>query len=40
VIQGSPSFGYNDFNKSYVHFKNFTKIVERLTQLEKQNKNG
>jgi UDP-3-O-[3-hydroxymyristoyl] glucosamine N-acyltransferase len=40
VIQGSPAFVYNDFNKSYVHFKNFTKIVERLTQLEKKNKNG
>ena len=36
VIQGSPAFGYNDFNKSYVHFKNFTKIVERINQLEKK----
>ena len=40
VIQGSPAFGYNDFNKAYVHFKNFTKIVDRLTQLEKKDKNG
>ena len=41
AIQGSPAFGYNDFNKSYVHFKNFPKLIDRLNQLEKtQNKNG
>ncbi len=40
VIQGSPAFGYNDFNKSYVHFKNFTKIVDRINQLEKKHQNG
>ena len=36
MIQGSPSFGYNDFNKSYVHFKNLPKIVDRINQLEKK----
>lgn len=36
VIQGSPSFGYNDFNKSYVHFKNLPKIVSDLDTLKKQ----
>lgn len=40
MIQGSPSFGYGDFNKSYVHFKNLPKIVDRLNQLEKKYKNG
>lgn len=40
AIQGSPAFGYNDFNKSYVHFKNLPKIVDRLNQLEKKQKNG
>lgn len=41
VIQGSPSFGYSDYNKSYVHFKNLSKIVDRITQLEKKlNNNG
>jgi UDP-3-O-[3-hydroxymyristoyl] glucosamine N-acyltransferase len=40
AIQGSPSFGYNDFNKSYVHFKNLPKIVDRLNQLEKNKNNG
>lgn len=36
VIQGSPAFGYGDYNKSYVHFKNLPKIVDRLNQLEKK----
>ncbi|CAN5164978.1 UDP-3-O-(3-hydroxymyristoyl)glucosamine N-acyltransferase [soil metagenome] len=40
VIQGSPSFAYGDFNKSYVHFKNLPKIVDRLNQLEKKINNG
>lgn len=40
AIQGSPAFGYNDFNKSYVHFKNLPKIVDRLNKLEKKEKNG
>jgi len=40
AIQGSPSFGYGEFNKSYVHFKNLPKIVDRLNQLEKKQNNG
>ena len=40
VIQGSPAFGYNDYNKSYVHFKKLPKIEDRLTQLEKNLKNN
>ena len=40
IIQGSPAFGYNDFNKSYIHFRNFPKIEDRLTQLEKKLKNN
>ncbi|UJH91544.1 UDP-3-O-(3-hydroxymyristoyl)glucosamine N-acyltransferase [Antarcticibacterium sp. 1MA-6-2] len=40
AIQGSPSFGYSDFNKSYVHFKNLPKIVDRLNKLEKKQENG
>ena len=36
MIQGSPAFGYSNFNKSYVHFRNLPKIEERLTQLEKK----
>ncbi len=43
IIQGSPTFGYNDFNKSYVHFKNLPKIVLEIEELKKQilnQKNG
>ncbi|PQB04454.1 UDP-3-O-(3-hydroxymyristoyl)glucosamine N-acyltransferase [Aureitalea marina] len=39
TIQGSPALNYGDYNKSYVHFKNLPKIVERINQLEKQPKN-
>lgn len=36
VLQGSPAFGYGDFNKSYVYFKNFPKIVKDLNEIEKK----
>ncbi len=40
AIQGSPALGYSDFNKSYVHFKNLPKIVDKIYKLEKKiNKN-
>lgn len=35
-IQGSPALGYSDYNKSYVHFKNLPKIVDRVYKLEKK----
>jgi len=35
IIQGSPSFGYADYSKSYVHFRNLTKIVAELEELKK-----
>lgn len=43
VLQGSPAFGYNDFSKSYVHFKNLPKLVAEIEELKKQiihQKNG
>ncbi len=41
VLQGSPSFGYTDYSKSYVHFKNLPKIVNELEDLKKTvNKNN
>jgi len=43
ILQGSPTFGYNDFSKSYVHFKNLPKIVTEIEALKKQilnQKNG
>ena len=36
TLQGSPTFGYSDFSKSYVHFKNLPKIVAELEELKKQ----
>mgnify|MGYP001067162595 CR=1 FL=1 len=33
VLQGSPALNYGDFNKSYVHFKNLPKIINRLDSL-------
>lgn len=36
TLQGSPTFGYSDFSKSYVHFKNLPKIVGELEALKKQ----
>ncbi|PDS24168.1 UDP-3-O-(3-hydroxymyristoyl)glucosamine N-acyltransferase [Flavobacterium branchiophilum] len=39
VLQGSPTFGYNDYFKSYIHFKNLPKIVAELEELKKQIKN-
>ncbi len=36
TLQGSPAFNYGDFNKSYVYFKNFPKIMERFNTVEKK----
>jgi UDP-3-O-[3-hydroxymyristoyl] glucosamine N-acyltransferase len=41
ILQGSPALGYNDFNKSYVHFKNLPKSIKTLQTIEKKlNNNG
>lgn len=39
TLQGSPAFNYGDYNKSYVHFKNLPKIIERFNSFEKNKKN-
>ena len=36
IVQGSPAFNYSDFSKSFVHFRNFPKIVSELEVLKKQ----
>lgn len=36
VVQGSPAFGYSDFNKSFIHFKNLPKLANTVYKLEKQ----
>ncbi len=43
ILQGSPTFGYNDFSKSYIHFKNLPRIVSEIEELKRQilnQKNG
>ena len=35
VIQGSPSMGYSDFNKSYVYFKKLPELAATINTLEK-----
>ena len=37
TIQGEYGFNKQDFQRSYVHFKNLPKIVDRLSKLEKGN---
>jgi UDP-3-O-[3-hydroxymyristoyl] glucosamine N-acyltransferase len=36
ILQGSPAFGYTDYFKSYVHFRNFPKIMKEFEDLKKQ----
>jgi len=41
ILQGSPSFTYSDYSKSYVHFRNLPKIVSEIEELKKTiNKNN
>jgi len=35
AIQGSPAFGYSDYNKSYVYFKNLPKLAKSINTIEK-----
>ena len=35
ILQGSPALPYSDYNKSYVHFKNLPKTMDRINMLEK-----
>jgi UDP-3-O-[3-hydroxymyristoyl] glucosamine N-acyltransferase len=39
TLQGSPALNYGDYNKSYVHFKNLPRIIERFNTFEKKQKN-
>ncbi len=34
VLQGSPAMNYGDYNKSYVHFRNLPRLVQRIENLE------
>jgi len=36
VVQGYRAFNFNDFNRSYIHFKNLPTIVQRISKIEKK----
>lgn len=36
ILQGSPAFGYGDWNKSYVYFKNLPKLAKTINKLDKK----
>jgi UDP-3-O-[3-hydroxymyristoyl] glucosamine N-acyltransferase len=36
MIQGTPAFSYNDFNKSYVYFKKLPELVKQIENLEQE----
>ena len=35
-VQGTPVMNYSDYSKSYVHFRNFPKIVASIDQMKKE----
>lgn len=35
MLQGSPAFGYGDYYKSYVYFKNLPKLAKDIEELKK-----
>ena len=36
TIQGTPAFSYNDYNKSYVYFKNLPRLGKQINQIIKK----
>ena len=36
TFQGSPAFNYSDFSKSFVHFRNFPKIISEIEDIKKK----
>lgn len=38
IVMGSPSFNIRDYQRSYVIFRNLNKVVERINDLERKNK--
>lgn len=40
VYMGSPAFDANKYRKAYVHFRNLDALVQRVTQLEQNAKQG
>ena len=38
TLYGSPAISAGDYRRNYVHFRNFTNIVKRISELEKNSK--
>lgn len=38
ILYGSPAINARDYRRNYVHFRNFSEIVERITKLESNSK--
>ena len=36
TLQGTPAFGYGEYYKSYVHFKNLPQLAKTLDELKKE----
>ncbi len=36
VVEGSPAFNVRDFQRSYIHFRNFDRHVKRINSLERK----
>ncbi|HOV11206.1 MAG TPA: UDP-3-O-(3-hydroxymyristoyl)glucosamine N-acyltransferase [Bacteroidales bacterium] len=36
IVQGAPAFNIKDYLRSYVHFKNLPKLIDKLNKLEKE----
>jgi len=36
IVQGTPAFSYNDFNKSYVYFKKLPDLAKQIHNLEQE----
>ena len=38
TLYGSPAISAGDYRRNYVHFRNLTEIVKRISELEKNQK--
>jgi len=36
IVQGAPAYNIKDYLRSYVHFKNLPKLIDKLNKLEKE----
>mgnify|MGYP001285313545 FL=1 len=39
IVEGSPAVNIRDFQRSYVHFRRLDKLVKRIDEIERSQKN-